>query len=83
MEYLAKLASKLLFCVGVMITVVSCVLSSALNSGIGSGPFIGMALMILAVVLWKKSSTQVCPVCAERVQHRARKCKHCGADLAR
>jgi hypothetical protein len=55
MQYLARLASKLLFCVGIMITVVSCVLSSALESGINRGPFFGIALIILAVVLWQKT----------------------------
>ena len=56
MQYVVRLASKLLFCVGIMITVLSCVLSSALESGINRGPFIGIALMIIAVVLWRKTS---------------------------
>ena len=55
MQYLVRLASKLLFCLGIMITVVSCVLSSALESSINRGPFIGIALIILAVVLWQKT----------------------------
>jgi hypothetical protein len=56
MQYLARLASKLLFCVGIIITAVSCVLSSVLESGINRGPFIGIALMIIAAVLWQKTS---------------------------
>jgi len=81
MQFLTQLLSKLIFCVGIMITAVSCVLASAVGSGFGSGPFIGIALMILGAVLWQKTSTNVCPGCAERVKYHARKCQHCGADL--
>ena len=81
MHFLAQLISKLIFCVGVMITVVSCVLGSAIGSGVGRGPFMGIALMILGAVLWNKTSTKVCTGCGGRVGYLARKCRHCGENL--
>jgi hypothetical protein len=81
MNFLAQIVSKLIFCAGIMITAVSCVLGSALGSGVGRGPFIGVAMMILGAVLWQKSSTKTCLGCAKLVKHHARKCPHCGADL--
>ena len=56
MQFLAQFASKLLICVGVMITVVSCVVSSAMEMGTGGVSFIGIGFMILGAVLWKKAS---------------------------
>jgi hypothetical protein len=64
-----------------MVTVISCVLGSVVGSGLGGGPIIGIALMIIGAVLWRKTSTKVCPGCAERVKYQARKCRYCGADL--
>jgi hypothetical protein len=81
MPFLGQLAAKLLFCVGLMITVVSCVLGSVVGSGAGGVPFMGIALMTIGAVLWRKTSTKVCPGCAERVKHQARKCQYCGTDL--
>jgi len=82
MQFLTQLLSKLIFCVGIMVTVVSCILASVIESGVGRGPAIGIALMILGAVLWQKTSTKVCPGCAERVKYHARKCQYCGRDLA-
>ncbi|MGH7854869.1 MAG: hypothetical protein ACREP3_15585 [Candidatus Binatia bacterium] len=81
MQFLAQLAAKLFFCVGLMITVVSCVLGSVVGSGGGGVPFMGITLLIIGAVLWRKTSTKVCPGCAERVKYQARKCRYCGADL--
>ena len=81
MQFLAQLSAKLFFCAGIMITVVSCVLGSVVGSGTGKVPFMGIILMTIGAVLWRKTSTKVCPACAERVKYQARKCQHCGADL--
>jgi tRNA(Ile2) C34 agmatinyltransferase TiaS len=82
MQFLAQLSAKLFFCVGIMITVVSCVVGSVVGSGLGTVPFMGIALMTIGAVLWHKTSTKICPGCAERVKSQARKCQYCGADLA-
>jgi hypothetical protein len=44
-------------------------------------PIIGITLMVISAVLWRKTSTTVCPACAERVKYQARKCQYCGAAL--
>jgi hypothetical protein len=81
MQFFTQLFIKLIFCVGLMITVVSCVVGSVLESGAGGMPIIGIALVIIGGVLWHKTSTKVCPECAERVKSQARKCRYCGAVL--
>jgi hypothetical protein len=81
MQFLTQLLAKLVFCVGLMITVISFVLASVAGSGLGGVPIIGITLMIIGAVLWRKTSTKVCPGCAERVKYQARKCRYCGADL--
>ena len=80
MQFLAQILSKLLFCLGIMITVVSCVVGSAIGSG-ADIPFTGIALIIIGAVLWRKTSKKSCPACSEHVKHQARKCQHCGADI--
>ena len=82
MLFLAQLSAKLIFSVGIMVTVVSCVLGSVVGSGAGGVPFIGITLMTIGAVLWRKTSTKACPECAERVKYQARKCQYCGAGLA-
>jgi hypothetical protein len=82
MQFFSQLLAKLVFCVGLMITVISFVLASVAGSGLSGVPIIGITLMIIGAVLWRKTSTKVCPGCAERVKHQARKCRYCGADLA-
>lgn len=82
MQFLVQLLAKLIFCVGLMVTVVSCVLGSVAGSGAGGVPFMGIALMIAGAVLWHRTSTKACPGCAERVKYQARKCQYCGADVA-
>lgn len=69
-------------CVGIMITVVSCVVGSVAKSGVGGVPFTGIMLIIIGAVLWRRVATKVCPECAERVKDQARKCQSCGADLS-
>jgi ribosomal protein L40E len=81
MQFLTQLFTRLVFCLGLMITVISCVFASVLGSGFGGVPIIGITLMIISAVLWRKTSTKVCPECAERVKYQARKCRYCGADL--
>jgi hypothetical protein len=82
MQFLAQFFAKLVFCVGVMITVVSCVLGSLVGPGAGGVPFIGITLMIIGAMLWRKTSTKVCPGCGERVKYQAHTCQHCGTELA-
>jgi hypothetical protein len=81
MQFFTQFFTRLIFCVGLMITVISCVLGSVVGSGLGGVPIIGITLMIISAVLWRKTSTKVCPGCAERVKYQARKCQYCGADL--
>jgi ribosomal protein L40E len=81
MQFLTQLFTRLVFCVGLMITVIGGVLGSVVGSGFGAAPIIGITLMIISAVLWRKTSTKVCPACAERVKYQARKCRYCGADL--
>jgi hypothetical protein len=81
MQFFTQLFTRLVFCVGLMATVISCVLGSVVGSGLGGAPIIGITLMIISAVLWRKTSTKVCPACAERVKYQARKCRYCGADL--
>ena len=81
MQFLAALFAKLVFCVGVMMTVVSCVLGSVIGSGAGGVPFLGILLVVVGAVLWRRTSTKVCSGCAERVKYQARKCQYCGTDL--
>jgi hypothetical protein len=81
MQFLTQLFTRLVFCVGLMITVIGGVLASVVGSGFGAAPIIGITLMIISAVLWRKTSTKVCPACAERVKYQARKCRYCGADL--
>lgn len=81
MQFFTQLFTRLIFCLGLMITVVSCVFASVLGSGSGGVPIIGITLMIISAVLWYKTSTKVCPACAQRVKYQARKCRYCGADL--
>jgi len=80
MQLLAQILSKLLFCLGIMITVVSCVVGSVIGSGGGGIPFTGIALIIIGAVLWQKTSTKLCPACSERLKYQARKCQNCGAN---
>lgn len=48
----------------------------------------GGLLLLLAPVLallgfWLgRRASRVCPKCAERVRREAKRCKHCGADIA-
>jgi hypothetical protein len=81
MNLLARTFAKLLFCFGIMITGVSCVVGSAVGSGTGGVPLMGIMLMIVGAGLWHKTSRKACPVCAERVTSQTRHCRHCGADL--
>jgi len=42
----------------------------------------GVALMIAGILIYRVSGRKTCPQCAERVKYEAKKCKHCGSELA-
>jgi hypothetical protein len=78
LHFVGQIFAKLLVCIGIMITVVSCVLGSVVGSGAGGVSIIGIGLIIGGAVMWKKTATKLCPACAERLKSNARKCRHCG-----
>lgn len=81
MQILAQTLAKLLFCVGLMITVVGCVIGSALGTGAGGAPLFGTLLMGFGGGLWHKFSRKPWPACAERVILQAARCPNCGAKV--
>lgn len=80
MQFIARLLGKLIFCVGIMISVVSCVLGSVVGQGTGL-PFVGILLVVTGGVIWYRTSTRACPGCAWRMPYQARRCSHCGAQV--
>jgi hypothetical protein len=64
-------------CVGLMITVVGCVIGSIMGST-GGTPMPGVTLMVLGAGIYWLGSTKVCPQCSKRIKHTALECKHCG-----
>ena len=78
MQFLGKLAGRLIFCVGLMITVVGCVIGSVIGSSTGT-TLPGFTLMILGGGIYWLGSTKVCLQCSRRIQSSALACKHCGA----
>jgi hypothetical protein len=80
MSVIAKIFGRLIFCVGLMITVVGCVVGSMLGST-GGTTMSGIALMAVGAAIYWVGSTKVCPQCAKRIKHTAVDCKHCGSDL--
>lgn len=81
MHFFGQLFAKLFICLGIMLTVVSCVLDSVIGSGGGGVSIMGIGLIIGGAVMWQKTATKLCPYCAERVRQQARKCARCGTDL--
>jgi hypothetical protein len=77
MRFIANLLGRLIFCVGLMITVVGCVIGSIMGST-GGTTMPGVTLMVLGAGLYWLGSTKVCPQCSKRIKHTALECKHCG-----
>lgn len=77
MRFIANLLGRLIFCVGLMITVVGCVIGSMMGSA-GGTTMPGVTLMILGAGIYWMGSTKVCPQCSKRIKHTALECKHCG-----
>ena len=80
MHFIAPLLGRLLFCVGLMITVVGCVIGSLIGPGGTTMP--GMTLMILGAGVYWFGTTKACPLCSKRIKHTERQCKHCGGAQA-
>ncbi|HXV80781.1 MAG TPA: hypothetical protein VEG60_12960 [Candidatus Binatia bacterium] len=78
MRFIANLLGRLIFCVGLMITVVGCVIGSMMGST-GGTTMPGVTLMILGAGIYWMGSTKVCPQCSKRIKHTALQCKHCGS----
>jgi len=77
MQFFGSLAGRLIFCVGLMITVVGCVIGSVVGSGSGT-TLPGITLMIMGGAIYWGASTKVCAQCSKRIQSSALQCKHCG-----
>jgi hypothetical protein len=78
MRVLAKICGRLIFCLGLMITVVGCVVGSMVGSTGGTTPS-GVTLMAVGAAIYWVGSTKVCPQCSKRVKYIALECKHCGS----
>jgi len=81
MPLLAKLFGRLIFCLGVMITVVGCVVGSLLGASAGM-TMSGVTLMAVGATIYWLGSTKVCPQCSKRIKLAAVECKHCGSNLS-
>ena len=77
MRVLANIFGRLIFCFGLMVTVVGCVLGSMIGS-MGGTMISGVTLMAVGAAIHWVGSTKVCPQCSKRVKHTALQCKHCG-----
>jgi len=78
MRVLAKIFGRLIFCLGVMITVVGCVIGSMVGST-GGATISGVTLMAVGAAIYWVGSTKVCRQCSKRVKYTALECKHCGS----
>jgi hypothetical protein len=81
MPFLAKLFGRLVFCLGVMITVVGFVVGSLLGAS-GGATMSGVTLMAVGAAIYWIGSTKLCPQCSKRIKYTAVECKHCGSDLS-
>lgn len=81
MRSLAAIFGRLILCVGVMVTVVGCVIGSLMGqSGAGTiGP--GVVLIVIGAGIYWVASTKICPRCSKRVRHSAIECKYCGSSM--
>jgi hypothetical protein len=80
MRMLASIFGRLLCCLGIMITVVGCVIGSVAASSTGT-TLPGVTLVIAGAAIYWFASTINCSQCDKRVSHTALKCKHCGANI--
>jgi len=78
MHLLAGILGRLVFCLGVMVTVVGCVIGSVAGSSPGT-TLPGVTLMIAGAAIYWLASTKICSQCNKRVRQAALECKHCGA----
>jgi len=78
MQFFGSLIGRMIFCLGLMVTVVGCVIGSVVGSGSGT-TLPGVMLMIIGAAIYWVASTKVCGQCAKRIQHAALQCKHCGS----
>jgi len=78
MHLLANLLGRLIFCLGVMTTVVGCVIGSVLGSSVGT-TLPGAALICLGAVIYWRTVTKPCTQCLNRIKSSARQCHHCGS----
>ena len=77
MRFIANLLGRLIFCFGLMITVVGCVIGSMIGSR-GITTISGVTLMMLGAWIYWVGSTKVCAQCSKRIKLAALECKHCG-----
>jgi hypothetical protein len=77
MRFITNLIGRLIFCLGLMITVVGCVIGSMIGST-GGTTLSGITLMVLGAAIYWFGSTKVCPQCSRRIKHTELQCKHCG-----
>ncbi len=77
MRFLGEIFGRLMFCVGLMVTVVGCVLGSIVGSAGGTTVF-GVTLIIVGAVIYWVASAKICLRCSKRINHNALTCKHCG-----
>jgi hypothetical protein len=77
MRFLANIFGRLMFCFGLIIIAVGCVLGSTIGST-GGTMMSGITLMAVGGAIYWLGSTKVCPQCSKRVKHTALECNHCG-----
>jgi uncharacterized membrane protein len=77
MRFIANLFGRLIFCVGLMMTVVGCVTGSMIGST-SRTTMSGVILMLLGAGIYWLGSTKVCQRCSKRIKHTELECKRCG-----
>jgi rRNA maturation endonuclease Nob1 len=78
MRSLAAIFGRLILCVGVMVTVVGCVIGSLMGQSGASAMGPGTVLIIVGGGIYWVASTKICPQCSKRFRYNAVECKYCG-----